>query len=138
MRTVVRTFIFVMLSLKVGEFIIGSLFFGGDATKTFLLVTLALFLLYLFLKPLIGLIHLPTDGLGYIFLLFSMTTLALYVATLFVPAFYIRPCELVDLRIFGFVLPSKSLTALWAGVFSALVVSLSYSFLCWLCGAKRK
>jgi uncharacterized membrane protein YvlD (DUF360 family) len=127
-----------MLSLSVAEHVIGSLFFGGDYTKTFLLVSLALALLYFFLRPVLSLVGLPSHGIGFLFVSFVMSAIVLYVATLFIPSFYIRPTTLSDLRIFGFVLPSKSLTAMWAGVFSALVLSLTFSFLDWLCAGKRK
>ena len=125
------------LSLGLAVYVIGALDFGTNPLKTKFLITLALTFLYLALKPVLGLVGLPGKGLGFIFLSFVMSFVILYVLTSFLPGFTILPSTVTGLKIFGFVLPSKSLTPLWAGVFSALVSSLSCNFLESLCGGKK-
>lgn len=137
MKRIVRTFIFVLISLNVTQYIMHGFFYGTDSLKVFLLIGLALSLLFYFLRPILALISLPVKGLGFLFLTFVMAFITLYILTLFIPSFYFVDTTLTDLNIFGFVLPSKSLTSLWSGVFSALILSAVYTFLEGLCSDKK-
>ena len=114
-------------------YVIDAFSFGDSPEKSFVLVVLALSLLYYFLKPILAVVSLPRKGVGFLFLSFVMTLVILQVLTLFIPSFSITETELADLIVFGFVLPSKSLTGLWSGVFSALLLSLIFVFFDWLC-----
>lgn len=138
MRKLIRTCIFVYLSLGFAQYVVGALNFGTDELRTKLLVTIALTFLYLALKPVVSLVGIPNRGLGFMFLSFVMTFVVMYVLTSFLPNFTIVPATISGLKLFGFVLPSKSLTALWAGVFAALVSSLCCNFLEFLCSNRKK
>jgi len=132
-RSVLRAFVFTVISLRVTMYVIDAFSFGDSPEKSFVLVVLALSLLYYFLKPILAVVSLPRKGVGFLFLSFVMTLVILQVLTLFIPSFSITETELADLIVFGFVLPSKSLTGLWSGVFSALLLSLIFVFFDWLC-----
>jgi uncharacterized membrane protein YvlD (DUF360 family) len=136
MKSLVRVFVFTFIALHSAQYVIKAFVYEGDAVITFILVWLSLSALYYLLKPVLAIIMLPSKNLGYLFLLFVLTFAVLYVLTLFIPSFSIRPAFLSGLIIFGFVLPSRNLTSLWAGLFSAFVVSAVYSFLQGLCSKK--
>lgn len=136
MKSIIRVVVFTFISLQSAQYVVKALSFGDDELGTFVLVWLSLSILYFLLKPVLAIILLPSKGLSYVFLLFALTFAVLYVLTLFIPSFSIKPVSLSSLIIFGFVLPSKNLTSLWAGVFSAFIVSTVYSFLQSLCTKK--
>lgn len=136
MKAFLRSIVFTYIAFLATQYVLNCFIFGGNSARTFLLVILAFTLLNLFLKPLLGIISLPTKGYGYLFLCFVLTFVVLQVLTVFVPSFRIVPTTLSGLIIFGFVLPSKSLTALLSGVFSALLISAVFSFLSWLSSKK--
>jgi len=133
MKKIIRTVLFVSLSLYATQYVIKAFSYGEDETKTMLLVVLALTLLYIFIKPLISIISLPTKGTMYFLLVFITTTIILYVLTTILSGFSIIPSTLPGLTIFGYVLPSKSLDSLWAMIFSGLMTSTLYLFLESLC-----
>ncbi|KKS06842.1 hypothetical protein A3K01_01020 [candidate division WWE3 bacterium RIFOXYD1_FULL_43_17] len=136
MRGIIRTFTFVLISIFSTNYVLTSLFFAGD-TKTFLVIAVALTLLYYLGKPLLATFGLPTRGIGFLFIATILTTLTLYVLTIFLPEFTIMETTLSDLIIFGFMLPSKSLTAFWSALFSAFIISMVYTFFEWLCASKK-
>jgi uncharacterized membrane protein YvlD (DUF360 family) len=136
MKSIVRVLVFTFIALQSAQYVIKAFLYGGNDTLTFILVWFSLGLLYFLLKPILSIIGLPSKGLSYIFLLFVLTFAVLYVLTLFIPTFFIKPVSLSGLIIFGFMLPSKDLTSLWAALFSAFVVGIVYSFLQGLCAKK--
>jgi uncharacterized membrane protein YvlD (DUF360 family) len=136
MKSLVRVFVFTFIALYSTQYLIRAFVYGENEVITFILVWISLSALYYLLKPVLGVITLPSKGLGYLFLAFVLTFAVLYVLTLFIPSFSIKPTSLSGLIIFGFMLPSKNLTSLWAGLFSAFVVSVVYLFLQGLCNKK--
>ena len=136
MKKILRTLLFVGLALYLTQYLMKAFDYGIQTQKTMLLVVLALSLLYIIIKPLISIISLPTKGVTFFFLSFVTTAIIFYVLTIFLPGFSIKPTTLPGLTIFGYVLPSKSLDALWAMVFSALMESTVYLFLEGLCSKK--
>jgi uncharacterized membrane protein YvlD (DUF360 family) len=136
MKSILRVFVFTVISLKITQYIIGAFNFGNNDVKTFILIAFALGLLYFFFKPLLKIISLPSGGIGYLLLIFIVTFIVLYILTLFIPSFTVKSVTISNLIIFGFVLPSKSLTSLWATVCSAFVASFLYTFFDWLCSKR--
>ena len=133
MKAALRTFIFSYLAVYLANSFVGALSFGGVYSQTLVLVLLGLSFLYLFLKPILSIVSLPTKGFGYMFILFVLTLIMIYVLTAFVPSFSVVSTKVSRLVIMGVELPSKNLSAVWASVFSALLISLFYSFFEWLC-----
>jgi len=136
MKGIIRTFTFVLISLFSTNYVLSSLFYGSDQ-KTFVIVALALTLLFYLGKPLLATFGLPTKGVGFLFIATILSTLTIYVLTIFLPDFTIMETTLSDLIIFGFMLPSKSLTAFWSALFSAFILSVVYTFFEWLCASKK-
>jgi len=133
MKKIIRTVIFTILGLGSAQYLIGSFDYGSDRLKAILLIVLGLSLLFLFLKPLVAIVSLPTRGLGFAFLTFAMSVIIIYVSTLFIPTFSIHSASVSNLMIFGMSIPSFDLTSLQAMVFSGLIICLMYSFLESLC-----
>ncbi|HAI63098.1 MAG: hypothetical protein UU64_C0015G0004 [candidate division WWE3 bacterium GW2011_GWF2_41_45] len=136
MKGVIKNFTFVLISLFSANYVLSALFYGSDP-KTFLTISLALTALFYLGKPLLATFGLPTRGVGFLFIATILTTLTLYVLTIFLPAFTIMETTLSDLIILGVMLPSKSLTAFWSALFSAFIISMVYTFFEWLSVSKK-
>ena len=135
-KTLIRLAVFGTISLKIAQYVIGAFQFGD--VNSILLYILALTVLYFFMRPILSLISLPSDGAGFLFMSFILTSIASYVLTLFIPLFSIRPTVISELIIFGFVLPSKRLDMMWALIFSALLMSVLMLFFDWLTDSERR
>lgn len=133
MKSAIRTIIFTYLSVVTSQKIIESLVFNGHSDQNFYLFVLGLAALYFFSKPLLRILALPSSGIGFLFMTFLMTLILMYAFMMLVPLITLVPTTLSNLIIFGFVLPSKSLTAFWSGVFTSLLIAVVYTFLDWLC-----
>jgi uncharacterized membrane protein YvlD (DUF360 family) len=136
MKSLVRAVVFVVISLTFTQYVFQAFEYGGNSTVTFLLIVLGLSLLFYIVRPILKIISLPFEGLGYLVLMALLTFAVLYILTLFIPAFTIKSVSLSGLNILGFMLPSKELSAFWATFYSALLVSLVYNFLQGLCSRK--
>ena len=133
MKAILRTFIFVLISIEVSQRIVGTMDFGDDGLWNYTLVSVGLALLYFFVRPLLKVVSFRTKGLGYIFITFCLTVLILYVLTIFLSGFVMSPVKMSGLNVFGYILPPKDLDSFWAGVFASLVISLVYNFLQGVC-----
>ena len=136
MKTLLRTFVFVSISLFVTQYLINAFDYGSQHTRTFLLIAVALATLYYLVKPVLKITAMPSEGLAYLFLLFALTFALLYVLTMFISDFSLKAAVISNLLIFGFVIPSTSLTALEGGVVSSALISIVYAFLQSLCSKK--
>jgi hypothetical protein len=135
-KYIIRLLLFSTISIKIAEYIIGGLVFGD--ISSFLLYMVGIAVMYLFIKSLLSLISLPSEGAGYLFMSFLLTAITTYVFTLFIPNFSVRSTEVSQLIIFGFMLPSKHLNVVWSGIFSALLISVIMSFLKCVCQENKK
>lgn len=136
MKTALRTILFSYLAVLTSQNIINAISYKGDTNQSFYLFVLALSALYFFIRPMLKIVALPSEGIGFLFMNFVLTVILLQALIAFVPVMVLLPSEISDLIIFGFVLPSKSLTAFWSGVFVSLIISTVYTFLDWLCPKK--
>lgn len=132
MKSILRCVIFTFISIRCAQSVVGALTFGGNYQTTFLLVLMAFSVLLFFVKPLLKIVSLSNQGIGFLFILTLLILITLHLLTLVIPDFYIQPTTLSGLILFGFVLPSKHLNALMAGVFSSLVISVVYVFFDWI------
>lgn len=133
MRYIIRVSLFSYVSLYVTQLVVGGFRFGNNSFWILFLVVIALSLLNMLMLPIFRLMSLPDNGLGYTFLSFMLTLVIFYVLSLFVSSFSIAETAISQLSFFGIVLPSKNLTVFWSAVFSALMFSVLFNFLMWLC-----
>lgn len=136
LKSIIRLAFFITMALNVTQYVIGSFMF--DHPSAFFLYIVGLTALYLFMKPLLTLISLPSEGPGYLFMSFLLTLITNYALTIFIPFFEIRPTIVSELIIFGFVLPSKRLNVTWSLVFSSLMLAVLMTFFNWLCDSKKR
>ncbi|GIW69991.1 MAG: hypothetical protein KatS3mg101_0738 [Patescibacteria group bacterium] len=136
MRGIIRTFVFVLISIFCTNYVLSSISYGGD-TKTFLVMSLTLAFLFYLSKPLLITFGLPGRGIGFLFISTILASICLYVLTIFLPQLMMTEATLSGLIIFGVVLPSKSLNAFWSTVFSAFLIAGVFTFLDWLCCSKK-
>lgn len=137
MKIFIRPVIFSYIALFVTQQIVGAFRFGQSLINTFFLVVLGFAILNFFMQPLLKLIGLPHKGPFYLILTFLMTLITFNALSILIPVFEITDTVVQELRIFGFVLPSKELNALWASVVSALAFTVTYNFFQWLSEGKR-
>ena len=136
MKSALRTILFAYLAVVSSQQIVSAISFRGDSSQNFYLFILGLAALYFFSRPILKIISLPSEGAGFLFMTFALTLILMYVLMLFVPLLTLVPTKISNLIILGFVLPSKSLTAFWSGVFVSLLIAVVYTFLDWLCSKK--
>jgi len=134
MKKIVRTLLYVSLSLYVTQYLIGA--FEYSESRSVWISIMALCLLYIFLSPVLSIISLPTKGSMFFLISFVTTGLVFYILINTLEDVSIVSVTLRSLKIFGFVLPSKDLDSFGAMVFSALTTNVVYLFLEGLC--KRK
>ncbi len=137
MKAILRIFVFTAVAVRFSQYLLSTFDFGQPYLKNYLFIVLALTLLYVALTPVLAMINLPYKGLGGLIFNLILTFVILYVLTLFIPAFSFMATKTVNLLIFGFMLPSKSLTGFWSGVIGSSLVSLTYSFLGYLSSGKK-
>lgn len=134
MKTIIRTLLFVALSIYATQYLIGAFSYSQD--RTIWLSILALVILYLFLRPILSVVSLPTRGSVYVLISSICTGLVFYALVSILPDFSFIPVTLESLNIFSVVLPSRDLSSLWAMIFSSLTTSIIYLFLESLCRKK--
>lgn len=134
MKTIIRTLLFVALALYATQYLIGAFSYSQD--RTIWLSFLALVILYLFLRPILSVVSLPTKGSVYVLISSICTGLIFYALVSILPDFSFIPVTLESLNIFGVMLPSRDLSSLWAMIFSSLTTSIIYLFLESLCRKK--
>jgi hypothetical protein len=132
MKKIIRTFLFVFLALYSAQFAVGAFVYKSD--DTIFLSVIGLSILYIFLKPLISIVSMPTKGSVFFLISFISTGLVFFALSNVLPDLSFQPVTLRSLNILGYVLPSKDLDSLWAMVFSALTTNAVYLFLEGLCG----
>jgi len=135
MKKIIRTVLFIFLSLFVADWAVGG--FSYSENKTLYLSIVALLVLYLFLRPIASVVSLPTSGSVFFLISFISTVIVFYALTNIIYDLSFQPTTLKSLNILGFVLPSKDLDSLWSLVFSALATSSVYLFLEGLCSKKK-
>jgi hypothetical protein len=130
-KKVIRTFLFSYLALYSAQYVIGTIVY--DDSDTVLYFVIGLSILYIFLKPLISIVSMPTKGSVFFLVSFISTGLVFFALSNVLPDVSFQPVTLRSLNILGYVLPSKDLSSLWAMVFSALTTNAIYLFLEGLC-----
>lgn len=133
MRFIIRTLLFSYIALLATQYIIGGFSLDLYSFGSVILVVLSLSILNVLVRPILSLISLPTGGIGYLFLSFMLNLVNLYILTLILVGFSIRTAKVASIVFLGVELPSKELTVFWSAVFSALMLSLIFNFLNWLC-----
>lgn len=137
MKSVLKSFVFALISLRTSQYILQTFSFGDEIIKNYIFVSLALGLLYFFLKPVLSALSLPVQGIILFVFDFIFSFIVLFILTTFIPTFAFLIVTTPSLLIFGFMLTSFTLSNFWSGVAGALIISLIYGFLGWLSKGKK-
>ena len=127
MKNILRPLVYTLISLYTAQLAIGGFSYSED--KTAYLVILALSMLYLFIRPVVSVVSLPTKGSVFFLICFISSCILFYALKNILPDLDFVPVTLRSLNIFGRVLPSKDLDSLGSMIFSAFLTSAVYLFL---------
>jgi len=137
-RTFFRAATFTLIAIVLTQKFINGFDFGSSYMRNFLLVILALGILNTFMGGILSMVSLPTKGIAFLLINFILTLVILYALTIFLPPFSIVAGNISGFNIYFFVLPSAKLSTMATGVYSALSISLIYTYFNWLSNGKRK
>jgi len=132
MKSIAKSVVFSYIALILSKNVVNGFSFGSNELKSLALVLIALSLLNMFMVPIFKLISLPFSGIVFIFFSFMLNLITLYVLTVLIPDFKMVASNLPQLRILGFVIPSRNLTLFWSAILSSLVFTLVYGFFDWM------
>jgi uncharacterized membrane protein YvlD (DUF360 family) len=77
MKTALRTILFSYLAVLTSQYIINAISYKGDTNQSFYLFVLALSALYFFIRPMLKIVALPSEGIGFLFMNFVLTSKSL-------------------------------------------------------------
>jgi hypothetical protein len=137
MKRILRPLTFSIVSLGITQYLIGGFDFGSNAILSVSLIVIAFSLLLMFLRPLLGLISLPTAGVIYVLILILMSSIIFYVLTVFIPGYALLESTLPQFTLFGIVLPSKVISPASSALYSGLVFGIFSNYLSWLTEKKK-
>jgi putative membrane protein len=131
MKKHLRSFLISFFALWLAAYFLKGVSYSGG-WQTLGLAALALTLINLLIKPLIKLLLLPINLITLGAFRWLVNVIVLYLVTLLIPQFQIKPFVLTGFAYQGFVVPTISLGTFWAYVVTSLVVSLVSTFFYWL------
>lgn len=108
--------------------------FGGNQTKTFLIVALAITLIVYFSRPLLKLISFPVGGIIYTLLLILVIGAGFYALESLIPEFAVKSFELPKTELFGIMLGDTTLEGFKALGFVSAFIAVFIGFIGWIMG----
>jgi putative membrane protein len=108
----------------------GVKIYGG--LPTYIVGGLVLYLLFLILKPILGIITLPLNLITLGLFSFIINIIIFYILTVFVSSISINAFLFKGLSIYGFIIPKIYLNQFFALMAAALIQALIVNFLIWL------
>jgi hypothetical protein len=136
MKSIIRTIVFSFICLYTTQEYIGGIDFGDDVVTSMAMLVLGLSAVNFLIVPALKIVGFKLKGLGDLVGRFVLTGLMFYFILPSIPGIKFVSTNLPELKIYDFMLPSKGLNPMMSLVFSALLFSFLYSFLCWLCPKK--
>ncbi|OGC50236.1 hypothetical protein A2716_03440 [candidate division WWE3 bacterium RIFCSPHIGHO2_01_FULL_40_23] len=136
MKLILRNIIFSFISLLVVSYYFSGLYFGGEENASLFLVSLGLGLILIFTKPILKVMSLPTEGIGYLVLSFLINLVSLFLLDKFLPSFKLAPGSVRHLKLLVFVVNSSTLSVFWSYVLASALFTLIQQFFGWLGGGK--
>lgn len=100
--------------------------------RTYVIASIALALLNLFVRPLLNLLLLPVNLLTLGFFRWVTNAVILWILTIFVPQISIFPFNFPGFSYQEIVLPEITLSVTWTTIVSAFLFSLITTFLDWI------
>jgi uncharacterized membrane protein YvlD (DUF360 family) len=133
-RAIFRHFIYTASALFLLQSYAAPFEFGGNQTKTFLIVSLAITLIVYYTKPLLKIISFPVGGIVYTLLLVLVIGAGLYALESLIPEFAVKSFDLPKTEIFGIMLGDASLEGFKALGFVSAFIAVFIGFFGWIMG----
>ncbi|RJR28086.1 hypothetical protein C4561_00410 [candidate division WWE3 bacterium] len=130
-KALLRSFVFTLIALEIAREVLGPFDFS-NSLRTLLLIALALSILNRYLKTVLDMLSLPDEGVVYLIIFFLMDLVIVNVLAVLISQFSIQDAQTPDLIILGFMIPSKSLSAIYSGMAGSAIVTVVYNFFEWL------
>ncbi|MFA5776761.1 MAG: hypothetical protein WC988_04380 [Patescibacteria group bacterium] len=134
MRVIIRHFIYTAAALYLLQLYAKPFEFGGNQTKTFLIVVLAITIIVNFSKPLLKIISFPVGGVIYTLLLILVIGAGLYALESLIPEFAVKAFELPKTELFGIILGDTKLEGFKALGFVSASIAVFIGFIGWVMG----
>jgi len=132
MKKILRNFVLNIIVLKTVDFFIPNILFFSQGFKTVLLTALALTVFEYFIKPIAKLLFLPINILTLGLLRWVINVIGLYLVTMFVDGFSLRPYIFPGLSWQGIIIPSINFSILATYIFVSLSLSFTIIVLKWV------
>jgi putative membrane protein len=99
---------------------------------TYIVGGIVLSLLFLIVKPVLGLITLPLNIITLGLFSFLINAIILYLLTILVPAISVTGFVFKGLSFWGFIVPGFAINTFFAYIIASILISLILGFLKWL------
>lgn len=133
MKTILRAFFIGLFSLFSGSKIISSFSYEGGI-QTLLFGAVVLTFLNFFIRPILKILFLPLNVLTLGLFSLVLNAILLYLLTVILPEFIVKPYYFPGFTYSGFILPAIHFSLIATFVIISFVISLISSFLHWLMG----
>lgn len=131
MKSIIRRIVFYSVALYLTSQIATGLTISGGLTN-YLIGGIVLSLLFMIVKPVLGIITLPLNIITLGLFSFVVNAIILYLLTIFVPNISISAFTLKGFSLAGFVVPSFSVNNFFAYVAASILLSFIVGLLRWL------
>jgi putative membrane protein len=131
MKPILRKLIFYTVALYLATLILDGVKVAGGFS-TYVVGGIVLSLLFMIVKPILGIITLPLNIITLGLFSFVTNAIILYLLTIFVPNISISTFVFRGISFLGFVIPKFPVNGFFAFIFASVIISLVVGFLRWL------
>ncbi|HLB51443.1 hypothetical protein A3F07_01155 [candidate division WWE3 bacterium RIFCSPHIGHO2_12_FULL_38_15] len=132
LRNVLKVLTYTFISLVTTKTLLNTIDLGPSPFPELILLLMTLFMLNMFLQPILGILSLPEEGLKYLLIHFLFTVIFLLVLIQILDNLRIIELNTENLLFIGGMVPSSSLSNSLSLVVTSLVLSVIYRYLVWL------
>ncbi len=131
MKKIIRSLISVAVSFWVTITIVNSISLV-DAERSFIIISIGLFVLHYFIRPIAKTILLPVNFIFFGLLSFILTSVFFYFLAMLYPLFKVVPFYSPATNISGYIIPEINLGFMLTILAAALVYSFTASLIRWV------
>ena len=131
MKKIIRSLISVAVSFWATITVINSISLV-DAKRSFIIISVGLFVLHYFIRPIAKTILLPVNFIFFGLLSFILTSVFFYFLAMLYPLFKIEPFYSPATNISGYIIPEINLGFMLTILAAALVYSFTASLIRWV------
>ena len=136
LQNVLKVLTFSLISLVSTKMFLQTIDLGFSPFPEIILLLMTIFLLNMFIQPVLGIVSLPNTGLKFLFIHFLMTIIFLLILMQILGNFKIVELSTDNLLFVGSMIPSNNLSSSLSLVITSFVLSLIYRYFMWLSSKK--